>query len=142
MIAVWRALFICRVSSSISLPALSVALFMAINCAAKKAASVSSIAEKIVNSRYLGSSRVNTASGEGENSTAPRGPRATSVRSATMGTRFRTSGRCVDIETSFDETSTMAEIVPLLKSSVTRAAIRRAVSSFGPVESGVSKAVG
>ena len=45
VIAAWRALFIAIVSSSISFDALSVALVIATSCAAKNAASVSSIAE-------------------------------------------------------------------------------------------------
>src|SRR5579863_1151310 len=45
VIAAWRALFMAIVSSSMSLDALSVALVIATSCAAKNAASVSSIVE-------------------------------------------------------------------------------------------------
>ncbi len=46
-----------------------------------------------MNSRYFGSRRPSTASGEGANSTAPCGAVEDSVRSAEIGTIERTSGR-------------------------------------------------
>jgi len=125
VIAVWRALFISTVYASMSLPAFSVALFIAMSCAAKNAASVSSIAAKMVNSTYLGKRRESTASGEGSNSTAPRGPLESAVACscAATGSSTRRSGRCESIETSFELTSITPPILPSIKSALTRAVL-------------------